>query len=390
MVEIYLDNSATTRPSETALSTYLHVASESYGNPSSLHSVGRDAERYLTDARKTLCATLGGRDGAVVFTASGTEANNLAILGRAEAKERFKGKRILTTQGEHASVGVPTAELKKRGFEIVEIPTRGGALDLDTVREAADKSVVLATMMLVNNETGALYDLAAVSRILRASSPDAVLHADATQAYLKLPFSTRELGVSMVTLSSHKIEGPKGVGALWIDRSLIKNQGLSPLILGGGQEAGLRSGTENVPGIAAFAAAAKEGHAELPMRMKKLSQLSRALLERLTADPRLAELRINRAERSVPHIFSITLPQIKSETMLHALSARGIYVSSGSACSSHGRHSTPALVAFGLSDRDADSTIRVSLSHRTTEDELSALCDALGELWPTLARVGKR
>lgn len=387
MTDIYLDNSATTRPSETALSTYLRVASENFGNPSSLHALGRNAEQYLSDARRTLCATLGDRDGAVIFTASGTEANNLAILGRAEAKERFKGKKILTTAGEHASVGVPLAELQKRGFEIVEIPTKGGVLDLDALARAADKSVVLATVMLVNNETGAIYDLAAVSRILKASSPDAVLHADATQAYLKMPISVRALGVSMLTVSSHKIEGPKGVGALWVDRALIRNQGLSPIVLGGGQESGLRSGTENVPGIAAFAAAAKEGHAELSMRLGRLSSLARSLTSRLSDDPALAELRLNRAERSAPHIFSITLPGIKSETMLHALSSRGIYVSSGSACSSHGRHSTPALAAFGLGDRDADSTIRVSLSHRTTEGELSALCDALGELLRTLVRV---
>ena len=387
MALIYLDNSATTKPSETALKTYLEVSSEHFGNPSSLHSVGRDAERYLTDARKTLLATIGDRDGSVVFTASGTEANNLAIFGRVEAKERFQKKKILTTAGEHASVGVPLAELGKRGFEIVEIPTVGGKLDLDALARAADRSVVLATMMLVNNETGAIYDLAAAARILKAASPDAVLHADATQAYLKMPINIRALGVSLLTVSSHKIEGPKGVGALWIDRALIKNQGIAPFVFGGGQESGLRSGTENVPGIAAFAAAAKEGHAELALRLARLASLSSTLTERLTSDPRLSELKLNLSERKAPHIFSITLPSIKSETMLHALSSRGIYVSSGSACSSHGRHSTPALAAYGLSDREADSTIRVSLSHRTTEHELHALCDALGDLLPTLVRT---
>ena len=387
MALIYLDNSATTTPSEAALSTYLQVSTEYFGNPSSLHSVGRDAERYLTDARKTILATIGDRDGSIVFTASGTEANNLAIFGRVEAKERFQKKKILTTAGEHASVGVPLAELGKRGFEIVEIPTVGGKLDLDTLAMAADRSVVLATMMLVNNESGAIYDLAAAARILKAASPDAVLHADATQAYLKMPINVRALGVSMLTVSSHKIEGPKGVGALWIDRALIKNQGIAPFVFGGGQESGLRSGTENVPGIAAFAAAAKEGHAELSLRIAHLSSLSDAFIERLKTDPRLKELKLNRAERTAPHIFSITLPSIKSETMLHALSARGIYVSSGSACSSHGRHSTPALAAYGLSDREADSTIRVSLSHRTTKDELFSLCDALGDLLPTLVRT---
>ena len=387
MALIYLDNSATTKPSETALSTYLKVASEDFGNPSSLHAIGRSAEQYLTDARKTILTTLGDRDGSVVFTAGGTEANNLAIFGRAEAKERFKGKRILTTAGEHASVGVPLRELKKRGFEVVEIPTVGGRIDLEALGRAADRSVILATMMLVNNETGAIYDLAAVSRILKAASPDAILHTDATQAYLKMPIQARTLGVSMLTVSSHKIEGPKGVGALWIDRALTKTQGLSPFVFGGGQEGGLRSGTENVPGIAAFAAAAKEGHAELSSRLRRLSALSSFLSDKLSTDPRLKELRLNRAERNAPHIFSITLPSIKSETMLHALSGRGIFVSSGSACSSHGRHSTPALAAYGLSEREADSTIRVSISHRTSESELNALCDALADLLGSLVRT---
>ena len=387
MSMIYLDNSATTRPSETALATYLKVASEDFGNPSSLHAVGRSAERYLADARKTILQTLGDRDGSVIFTGSGTEANNLAILGRAEAKERFRGKRILTTAGEHASVGVVLEALRRRGFEVVEIPTRGGALDLNALSAAADKSVILATMMLVNNESGAIYDLAAVSRILKASCPDAILHVDATQAYLKMPISPRALGASLMTVSSHKIEGPKGVGALWVDRAVMQNHGLAPIILGGGQELGLRSGTENVPGIAAFAAAAREGYAELSQRARRLSELSELLLRRLQGDPRLSELRINRAERSAPHIFSITLPGIKSETMRHALSGRGIFVSSGSACSSHGRHSTPALSAFGLSDAEADKTIRVSLSHRTSDSDLTALCDALGELLTSLVRT---
>ena len=388
MEKIYLDNSATTRPCREALETDLEVAEQTFGNPSSLHSVGLDAERTLADARKTIAATVGDRRGGqIVFTASGTEANNLAILGRAHAKERFCRRRILTTAGEHASVGMPLAALAKEGFEIVEIPTRGGQLDLAALDAAADASVILATMMLVNNETGALYDLAAVSKILRARCPDAVLHCDATQAYLKIPISVASLGISMLTLSSHKIEGPKGVGALWVEPSLITAKGLSPHILGGGQEQGLRSGTENVPGIAAFARAAELGARELSERSRRLSALRAYFEKNLLNHPALAELKINRAERQAPHIISLTMPKMKSETLLHALSARGIYVSSGSACSSHGRHSTPALTAFGLSDRDADSTIRVSLSHRTTEAELDALLSALAELVPSLARM---
>lgn len=382
---IYLDNSATTRPSSEALETYLKVSEECFGNPSSLHAVGLGAEHVLSEARKTILKTLGDRGGGtVVFTSGGTEANNLAILGRAHAKERFRRRRILTSAGEHASVSMPLAALAKEGFEIVEIPTVGGRLDMDALAKAADSSVILASFMLVNNETGAIYDLAAASRILRASCPDAVLHCDATQAYLKMPLSVASLGASALTVSSHKIHGPKGVGALWLDRSLVTSKGIAAHLLGGGQESSIRSGTENVPGIAAFARAAELGHAALAERCRALSHLRSYFEEKLASTPALAELRVNRAPAQAAHIVSLTVPRYKSETLLHALSARGIYVSSGSACSSHGRHSTPALAAYGLTERDADATLRISFSHQTTEAELDALFEALSELLPTL------
>ncbi len=388
MKTVYLDNSATTKPCPEALETYLKVADEDFGNPSSLHSVGLTDEKHLTAARRTVAETLGDRgSGKVIFTSGGTEANNLAILGRAHAKERFRRRRILTTAGEHASVGMPLAALAEQGFEIVEIPTVGGRLDLAALTEAADRSVILASMMLVNNETGAIYDIAAASRILKASSPDAILHCDATQAYLKMPIRPSALGISAVTVSSHKIEGPKGVGALWIDSSLVTSKGLVPHLLGGGQESGIRSGTENVPGIAAFARAAELGFASLNRRMAEISRLRAYFEEKLKSAPSLSELRVNRPEKAAAHIISLTAPGYKSETLLHALSSRGIYVSSGSACSSHGRHSTPALAAFGLSEKDADSTVRISLSHRNTEEDIDALILALIELLPGLART---
>ena len=388
MEQIYLDNSATTKPCEQALAAYVRTAEQVFGNPSSLHSLGLAAERIVSTARQTILKTLGDkRGGQIVFTASGTEANNLALFGRAHAKERFLGRRILTTAGEHASVGMPLAALSAQGFEIVEIPTRAGHLDLAALDAAADKSVILASFMLVNNETGAIYDLASASRILKEKCPDAILHCDATQAYLKMPLSPISLGISALTLSAHKIEGMKGVGALWLDRSLVQAKGIAPHILGGGQEQGLRSGTENVPGIAAFAAAAEVGHAKLRERMQSILRLRSYFTEKIKTTPSLSELRINCSENQAGHIISLTLPSIKSETMLHALSSRGIYVSSGSACSSHGRHSTPALAAFGLTEREADSTIRISLSHNTTEAELDALLLALCELVPSLVRI---
>ncbi len=385
--ELYFDNSATTRISEEALKTYLSVSREQYGNPSSLHGMGKDAEKVLSDARKTIAKTVGDTaGGTVLFTSGGTEANNLALFGRAHAKPRFKGKTILTTAGEHASVKMPLAELGKEGFRIVEIPTVGGRLDPDAIAKYATPDVILASVMLVNNETGALYDVPAVAASLRRCCPDAILHVDATQAYLKVPFSVKSLDCGLMTLSSHKIEGPKGTGALWVDPGVIKNRGLSPLLFGGGQESGLRSGTEDPASAAAFAKAAAIGFSALSERIARLTELRERLLAALSSDPRLSTLRVNQPPVFAPHIVSVTLPKIKSETMLHALSARGVFVSSGSACSSHGKHGTSALSAFGLSDADADATIRISFSHRNTVEQVDLLCEALAEEVGRLAR----
>ncbi|MBQ8380821.1 MAG: aminotransferase class V-fold PLP-dependent enzyme, partial [Clostridia bacterium] len=212
-MSIYLDNGATTKIRPEALEKYIEVSRDCYGNPSSLHSMGHLAEKELDAARKTVLSTLKDTQSAVVFTASGSEANNLAIFGRAFSKERYRrGAKIITTNGEHASVDAPLEKLKALGFEIVRIPTLGGRIDMDVLSSALDKNTILVTMMMVNNETGALYDVASVSRLMRAKAPEAYLHVDATQSYLKIPFTKKSLGADMITLSSHKIEGPKGVG----------------------------------------------------------------------------------------------------------------------------------------------------------------------------------
>ena len=386
MAEIYLDNSATTRISDEALEKYREVSLSEYGNPSSLHALGFQGERILRDARRELTASLGAVGSTVVFTASGSEANNLAIVGRALSKERFRGGKIITTDGEHASVTEPLARLADMGFHVVKIPTRMGVLDTDALSRELSADTILVTMMMVNNETGAYYDIPAVARLMKQKAPEAVLHVDATQSYMKLPFSKASLGADMITVSSHKIEGPKGVGALVVDAGLIKSRGLSPLILGGGQEGGLRSGTENVPGIAAFAEAIKIGRASLAKRCAYINSLRDYLIERLGTLP---EIRPTLPERHAPHILNITLPNIKSETMLHHLSSHGIYVSSGSACSSNSRHLSSALIAYGHTEAEADSSLRISLSHRNTKEELDALISALSEGLSRLAR-GKR
>lgn len=387
-MEIYLDNSATTPMCEAALETYLRVSREVFGNPSSLHAVGGAAKRELSTARERVLRALDARGGKLVFTGSGSEANNLAILGRAYAKERYRrGARIVTTAGEHASVSMPLAKLKSEGYPVIEIPTAGGALDMAALEGALTKDTVLVSMMLVNNETGAHYDLKAAAALVHRLCPEALFHVDATQALFKVPFSQKKDGFDLLTVSAHKIGGPKGVGALWISDATVKNKGLAPQILGGGQEDGFRAGTVDVAGCAAFGAACAYGAQGFEENAQALTALSEYLIEKITTEPALAEIRLNSPARRAPHIVSLRLPKIKSETMLHFLSAKGISVSSGSACSSHGRHAAPPLAAFGLSNEEADCSIRVSFSARNTRAEVDALCAALGEGLASLSRM---
>lgn len=386
MKQIYLDNSATTKICDEALERYIEVSRSSWGNPSSLHSMGYEAEKIINNTRSEIQTSLGVKGATVIFTASGTEANNLAIFGRALSKERYKrDSKIITTMGEHASVDSPLLALEKMGYNIVKIPTAGGEIDMETLSRELTKDVILVSMMMVNNETGALYDTGAVAKLMKAKSPEALLHLDATQSYLKLPFTKVKSGWDMITISSHKIEGPKGVGALVVDGSVMKAKGLAPITLGGGQESGMRSGTENVPGIAAFGEAVRLGFASLGERYEKMSELRGYLISRISDEA--PEVKILVPKANAPHIVNITLPKIKSETMLHYLSSLGIFVSSGSACSSNGGHFSSALTAFGRSEGEADSSIRISISHRNTREDMDGFVDGLKSGLAKLSRM---
>ncbi|MBO7303678.1 MAG: cysteine desulfurase [Clostridia bacterium] len=384
---IYLDNSATTRICKEALDKYVEASLEVYANPSSLHSEGVRAEKLIDEARRAVLSSLGERDSTVIFTASGSEANNLAIIGRANAKARFQKKKIITALGEHASVTEPLAALKAAGFNVVAIPTTSGKLDTGALLTELTPDVILVSLMMVNNETGALYDTAWVKKMMVERCPEALLHVDATQSYMKVKFTKKSSGADMITLSSHKIEGPKGVGALVVDNKIIKSRGLIPQILGGGQEYGFRSGTENVPAIAAFGVAVNRGVKLLDGNISKMRQLREYLIDKLTRE--LPEITITNPERSAPHILNITLPNIKSETALHYLSSLGIFVSSGSACSSNSAHTSGALLAYGRSAVEADSSIRISFCPENTEREVDALCDGLASALLRLVRFGR-
>ena len=386
--QIYLDNAATTKIRPESMAEYVRVSEELWGNPSSLHSLGNDAEHVLTAAKQTILNTLGAKDAEIVFTASGTEANNMAIIGRALSKERYKkGAKIITTLGEHASVYAPIDELKKLGFKVSAISTKNGKIDIPELLFELTPDVILVSIMMVNNETGAVYNIPTIARAIRQKCPDAILHVDATQGYMKIPFTKAGIGADLITISSHKIEGPKGVGALVIDKDVLKKRGLAPIVHGGGQGLGLRSGTENVPGVAAFAEAARLAHSELKDRIDRMNSLRERLIERITTDVALSEISLTLPENHAPHILNLTLPSIKSETMLHYLSSEGIFVSSGSACSSNGGHVSSALTAYGRSSEDADSSIRVSFSASNTEEDVDALCEALAKGLEKLARI---
>ena len=383
-----MDNSATTALCDEAKQAML-AAMECYGNPSSLHKAGLDAEHMVKKAREQVLSALGVRTnaGQVYFTSSGTEANNLAILGSAYAKERRAGGRIVTTEGEHSSVEMVLRDLEKKGFDVVRIPTRDGVLDMDFASKAITKDTLLVTTMMVNNETGALYDLKALFALAKRNAPGVVTHCDAVQGFMKTIFSPAAIGADMVTVSSHKIHGPKGVGALYVSAEVLKAKKLIPVTLGGGQESGMRSGTENTIGIAGFGAACARAQSTLRDDLRRMSAL-RTYLEGKLAEIGEIKLNLPRAGRA-PHIVNLTLPDIKSETMLHYLSGQGIYVSSGSACSSHGHATSRALSAFGLVAEQADCSLRISLCPANTEGEIDALCAALGTGVRELVRIHK-
>lgn len=386
MREIYLDNSATTPLCESAVKAMIE-AMGTYGNPSSLHSVGLAAQKYVDEARNALGIALGVRmpkPGQLIFTAGGTEANNLAIRGSVCSKSRRVANKIITTDSEHPSVENLLRKLEEEGFKVVRISTRGGVLDMNTLEKELDRDVVLVTMMMVNNETGAMYDVAKVFSMAKQRCPEAVTHCDAVQGFMKCKFSPLSIGADFVSVSAHKIHGPKGVGALYVSADILKQRKLIPIIYGGGQENGFRSGTENVVGIAGFGAAVREAYLGLDSNSARMAAVREYAILKLSA----LDVRLNIPLGSVaPHIINFTLPNIKSETMLHYLSGEGIYVSSGSACSSHSYTPSRALTAFGLSPSDADCSLRVSISENTTESDIDTFVEHLEMGLRVLVRI---
>ncbi len=383
---IYLDNSATTEISEAAKNKMCR-AMECYGNPSSRHSLGIDAHRMLEEARGQVGYALGVKNPApenLIFTSCGSEGNNMAILGTLYSKEKRRQNKIITTDSEHPSVENVMKKAEKDGFEVVRLSTVGGVIDENEFLSALDDNVALVSLMLVNNETGAVYNVKKFFSLAKRKCPNAVTHCDAVQGFLKVPFTVQSLGADIITVSAHKIHGPKGVGAVYVSPEIIKMKKIIPYIIGGGQESGYRSGTENTVCIAGFGEAAAEGRRDFAQNVSKTVAL-RDLCRQKAADAG-ARVNIPRGE-CAPHIVSLTLPKIKSETMLNFLSSKGICVSAGSACSSHSKHISSALVGFGINPEEADTTIRISLCEYNTEEEIELFANALKEGIETLVKI---
>lgn len=365
---VYLDNSATTAVCAEAAKKAMDMMTVDFGNPSSLHTLGIRAEEEVSAARQRLADLIAATPEEIVFTSGGTEANNLAVLGAAAAKQR-RGKHIVVSAIEHPSVTAPMALLEKQGFEVTYVqPQPDGNILPEDVWAACRADTILVSVMLVNNETGATFPMEKAVARIRKLSPLATVHTDAVQAVGKLAVNVKKLGVDLLTVSGHKIHAPKGVGALYCRKGVRL---IPPAALGGGQEKAVRSGTENTPGIAAFGEAIRLLPTPTECRSHYVA-LRQRLLDRLQGQP---TVKWHLPENGAPYIVNFSVMGLRSETMIHYLAKRDIYVSGGSACSKG--HTSPVLTAMGLAPAEIDSALRVSFGMHNTSDEVDKLADSL-------------
>jgi cysteine desulfurase len=367
---VYLDNAATTKPCAEAVQAAVDAMTINFGNPSSLHRAGLDAQIAVDRARKVIADSIGAESACLYFTSGATESNNLALRGAAAAYGR-KRRKIVISAVEHASVEETAAALEKSGFEVVRVSPRGdGRFCPEDFIAACDDDTCLLSMMYVNNETGYILPVNEVFSAVKRRFPDIVTHCDCVQAYMKLPVKVNALGADLISLSAHKIHGAKGVGALFIRKGVR----VVPIVTGGKQEKGIRSGTESVPLIAAFGAAAEKLAPTIQERYEIVSGLKAHLLGRIAE---IGGISVNSPDDGSPYVVNISAEGKRSEIMLHFLESKGIYVSSGSACSK-GQQSG-VLGQFGITGKRADSALRISMTAETTEADLDELCEALRE-----------
>lgn len=384
-MEAYLDNSATTRCYKEVAEIVEKTMTEDFGNPSAMHLKGVEAENYVKEAAKTIAKTLKVQDKEIYFTSGGTESDNWALIGTALANHR-QGKHMITTPFEHSAVSAPLAWLQEQGFEITIIPVdEEGNLDLKKLEEAIREDTILVSTMFVNNEMGAVVPVEEVGKIVHEKNPRTLYHVDAIQAYGKYKIYPKKMGIDLLAVSGHKIHGPKGVGFLYINEKAK----VQPFILGGGQQKGMRSGTDNVPGIAGLGTAAKMIYRNLDENVEHMRELKFYFAKELET---LEQVEINgpKPEQGAPHILNVSFLGVRSEVLLHSLEDMGIYVSAGSACSSHKRAGSSSLGALRLTPERKESAIRFSFCETTTKEEIDYTLEALRKLLPMLRRYARK
>ena len=377
-MEVYFDNSATTRPYDEVIDKMVSVMKEDYGNPSSLHRKGLDAEHIINDSIAEISKVLKCLPEEIVFTSGGTESNNMAIIGTALARRR-SGKHIVVSGVEHASVSAVMQFLIREGYEVSYIPVdESGVASPETFAEAVREDTILVSCMHINNEIGSIMPVAEISKAVKAKNKDVYFHVDAIQSFGKIDVIPKNMGADLVSVSGHKLHGPKGSGFLYVKKGLL----LRPVIYGGGQQKNMRSGTENVPAIAGLGVAVKMTFDGFQDKIKHISDVRDRLVEGLT---QIEDVYCNTdVQKGAPHIASISFLGVRAEVMLHALEDRGIYVSSGSACSSNKTKESAVLSAIGLDKKKIESTLRFSFGEQNTFEEVDYAVQTIKELLPVL------
>lgn len=380
-MEVYLDHSATTRCCREAADLMVRIMTEDYGNPSSMHRKGMEAENYLREAASELAGILKVQEKEIYFTSGGTESNNWALVGTAMANRR-RGNRILVSAVEHAAVSAPARWLADQGFDVVVLPVdRFGVVKMEALEEALTPETILVSVMHVNNEIGSVEPVEEIGNLIRKKAPEAYFHVDAIQAFGKYRIYPRRMHIDMLSASGHKIHGPKGIGLFYVNEKVK----IHPLILGGGQQNGMRSGTDNVPGAAGMALAAKMAYEHLEEKTARMRAMRDRLADGLSRIERVVFHGMPSGQ-GAPHILNASFLGIRSEVLLHALEDKGIYVSAGSACSSHKRAGSAVLTAIGCSREEMESAVRFSLGEETREEEIDYTLDVLKALVPVLRR----
>ena len=380
-MDVYFDNSATTKVRAPVADLVMKVMTEDYGNPSAKHGKGMRAEQYIKEAAELMAGTLKVSPKEIVFTSGGSESNNMALIETAMANRRA-GNHIISTAIEHASVYNPLAYLEEQGFEVTYLPVdHNGHISLEDLERAVRRETILVSVMYVNNEIGAVEPVEEIAKLIHKINPAILFHVDAIQAYGKFVIRPKRQGIDLLSVSGHKIHAPKGIGFLYVD-SRVK---IKPLIYGGGQQRGLRSGTENVPGIAGLGAAAREMYRDHSERLKRMYEIKDYMISRL-GEVEGTTVNSLPGDQSAPQIVSASFSGVRSEVLLHALEEKGIYVSSGSACSSNHPAVSGTLKGIGVKKELLDSTLRFSFGVFNTKDEVDYCISVLQELLPVLRR----